>query len=405
MSRATYGQGSGVEPHAQDASYRTYTYQDAIDRTSDFVTSGGGNGQNRIIKQSVLEAYEELCNCHDWNYFYKLHRVSVYAAVTGTCAYTSSTRILTIDSGTWPTWATQGAVVRIDNVNYLVRDQASTTTLLLDEVQCPSEDIATGTSFSVFRLYYGLPSDFRAMSRPLDSQGDYWSYYVSPEEWARSQQYNTQTSTPWCWTVMGDPHETGRMCVAVSPGYDTDRTIDMMIQKSPRPLIYDGNQSFCRTGTVSVSTATVTGSSTAFESNMAGAVLRIARSGSTTCPDGAGGNNPYERQAYISQDGSITSTGATIEGSWSGVSARKYTISDPIDLSPQMINAFFRGCEYKISTKLNLKTMAQAERLYLMALATAKSADSPARVTRSCWDNAGAVHSKHRPSTRITDDF
>lgn len=405
MARSDYGLGSGTEHNAQDATFRTYTYQDAIDRTTDFVTSGGGNGQNRIVKQSVLEAYEELCECHDWNYFYKLHRIPVYAAVTGTCSYTASTRTFTIDSGSWPTWATSGAVVRIANVNYLINDQTASTTLLADSVQCPAANITTGTSFSVFRLYYSLPSDFRSMTRPLDSSGDNWSDYVPPELWSNSQLYTTTSgSTPWCWTVMNHPFETGRMCVAVSPGYDTDRSIEMMIQRYPRPLIYDGIQSFCRVGTVAVSTADVTGTSTTFESNMAGAVLRIARSGATTCPDGQGGNNPYERQAYIAQT-TITSTGATIEGSWSGVTGRKYTISDPIDMSPAMIVAFFRGCEYKIAQKLTLKNVQQAEVSYLKALAIAKSADSPARVMRSCWDFGLGGRSKFHRNTPITDNF
>ncbi len=101
MTRSSYGLDGGLEPNSQAAGFHTYTFQDAIDRAEDFVTSGGGNGQNRILKQSVLEAYDELCQAKDWQYFHRLYRVQVYAAVTGTCAYASSTRhsLLTLDHG------------------------------------------------------------------------------------------------------------------------------------------------------------------------------------------------------------------------------------------------------------------------------------------------------------------
>lgn len=136
---------------------------------------------------------------------------------------------------------------------------------------------------------------------------------------------------------------------------------------------------------------------------MAGAILRVARASATTVPDGQGGNNPFERQAYISQDVSITSTTCGIEGSWS-VTGRKYTISDPLDLSPPMMIAFFRGCEYKLAQKLQLKNKESAKQDYFMALADAKSADMPARVSRSCWDSDARL-SIHDRAVDGADDF
>ncbi len=403
MTRSSYGLDGGLEPNSQAAGFHTYTFQDAIDRAEDFVTSGGGNGQNRILKQSVLEAYDELCQAKDWQYFHRLYRVQVYAAVTGTCAYASSTRTFTIDSGSWPAWATAGATIRIDSINYLIRERTSSTALLADENQCPQADITTGESFSIFRNYYRLPVDFMAMSEPLDEQEFNVADYVSPSTWAWSQRYESQQSSPWIWTIMPDPFEHGRMTIAVTPGYDSDRSIEFMMRRRPRPLIYDGKATFCRAGTVSCTTSTITGTGTSFEPNMAGCVIRIARSGATTNPDGQGGNNPYERQAYISQDVSITDTSCGVEADWS-VSSRKYTISDPLDLSPSMMTAFFRGCEFKVATKLSLKTLPLAEKNYYMALKSARENDSPISISRSCWDRP-AIQTIHDRSQTETDDF
>lgn len=403
MARSSYGLDGGLEPNSQAAGFHTYTFQDAIDRTEDFVTSGGGNGQNRILKQSVLEAYDELCQAKDWQYFNRLYRVQVYAAVTGTCSYTSSNRTFTIDSGTWPTWATAGATIRINSINHLIRERTSGTNLLADENQCPQDDIASGESFEILRNYYRLPVDFMAMSEPLDENEFCIANYVSPQVWAWAQRYESQQSSPWQWTIMPDPFENGRMAIAVTPGYDTDRTIEFIMKRRPRPLIYDGKATFCRAGTVSCTTATITGSSTTFESNMAGCVMRIARASATTNPDGQGGNNPFERQAYISQDVSITDTSCGVEADWS-FSGRKYTISDPLDLSPAMMTAFFRGCELKVATKLSLKTLPQAQQNYMMALKIARENDSPIRIARSCWDRP-ALRAVHVRSQTETDDF
>lgn len=403
MTRDAYGLGSGRDPHSESAGYRIKTYQDAIERARDLIAGGSAQGDNRAVRQAVLDAYDDLIRAHDWQYFYQVHRLQVYAPVSGTCSYTSSTRLFTIDSGTWPEWATAGASIQVGDVVYLIRSQPSSTTLLADTVQCPADDIDTGTAFTVARQYYRLPNDFRALHRPLNEQGDgFWDNYVPVDVWGARQRYSLSSGDPVVWTVLGDPYETGRMALAVWPTFDTDRTIDFVMQRWPRPLIYDGFATFCRTGTVTTSSAAVTGTSTAFEANMAGAVLRIARSTAASPPDGQGGNNPFERQAFIDADATINSTSMTMTASWS-VSSRYYTISDPLDLSPAMLEAFWRCIDWKLGQRLKLKDRPVTERDYLLALDKAKADDQPNREPRSCYDNPYA--GRRVSAVQGADDF
>lgn len=360
------------------------TFQDAIDLLVDFTGSNQGSNISREIRKAVLEAYDDLVGRKDWRHFARPARLQAYAPETGTLAYDLATNTFTIDADTFPTWA-EGATLSIGEVRYRVASRPTSTTLTATSEQAPIADIATGTAFTIFKDILTLPDSFQAMSPPKGEGGSaFWTHYISPAAWHQLSRSADSTGEVVCWTVMPDPIYSGRQAVYLWPAPDDDLTIDYLGKFYPRRLFYSGYRPNDRVGTISVSGNTVTGTNTAFTAAMVGSILRISEDG-TNHPEGVGGLYPYEHQRYITAYSSATSI--TIGGTSPGtLTTRKYTVSDPIDVSRAMLNALWRGCERNISYKKGGASLASADQKYAEALQNAINDDEPARGPRSCWD-------------------
>lgn len=367
-----------------DNAQNIYTFQDAIDLLVDFTGSNQGSNISREMRKAVLEAYDELVGRKDWRHFQRPARLQTYAPETGTLAYSLSTNTFTIDSGTFPTWA-EGATLSIGEVRYRVASRPSTTTVTATSEQAPIADIATGTSFTIYKDILTLPDGFQAMSPPRGEGGSaFWTHYIAPADWHQLTRSADTTGEIVAWTVMPDPIYSGRQAVYLWPAPDDARTIDYLGKFYPRRLFYSGYRPSDRAGTISVSGNTVTGVGTSFTADMVGSILRISEDG-TNLPEGVGGLYPYQHQRYITAYSSATSI--TIGGTSPGtLTTRKYTVSDPLDLSRCMLNALWRGCERNISYKKGGASLASAEQKYAETLQNAINDDEPARGPRSCWD-------------------
>jgi hypothetical protein len=367
-----------------DTAQNIYTFQDAIDLLVDFTGSNQGANISRDMRKSVLEAYEEIVGKKDWRCFQRPDRLQTYAPETGTLAYDLATNTFTIDSGTFPSWA-EGATISIGEVRYRVASRPTTTTVTAVSTQAPIDDIATGTDFTIFKDILTLPDGFKAMSPPQGEGGSsFWTHYVTPEQWHRLSRTDDATGEVVVWTIMADPIYSGRQAVHLWPAPDADGTIDYLGRFYPRRLFYSGYRPNDRVGTISVSGTTVTGTNTAFTADHVGSVLRISEDG-TNHPEGVGGLYPYQYQRLIT--GYSSATSITVSGDSLGtLTGRKYTISDPINVSRGMLNAIWRGCERKVSYKKGAASQAAAEAAYTQALKDAMADDEPARGPRSCWD-------------------
>ena len=361
-----------------------YTFQDAIDLLVDFTGSNQGANISREMRKAVLEAYDELASKKDWRHYVRPRRIETQLPETGTLAYSASTNLFTIDSGTFPTWA-EGATLLVGDVRYRVLTRNSSTTLTPTSEQAPVDDIATGTAFTIIQDVITLPENFKAMQAPKGEGGSaFWTCYVSPDQWLQQTRSSESTGQLVAWTVMADPIYLGRQAVHLWPAPDANRTIDYIGLYYPRHLRYSGYRPNDRVGTIAVSGTTVTGTGTAFSSAMIGSILRISEDG-TNYPEGVGGLYPYQYQRIITAVASTTSL--TIGGSSLTVSSgKKYTVSDPIDVARWMINALWRGCERRISHKKGSAATAMAEQDYSIALASAIDDDEPNRSVRSSWD-------------------
>ncbi len=369
-----------------DNAQNIYTFQDAIDLLVDFTGNNQGSNISREMRKAVLEAYDELVGQKDWRHFQRPSRLQTYEPETGTLSYDLATNTFTIDSGTFPSWA-EGATISIGVVRYRVASRPTTTTVTATSEQAPIADIATGTDFTIFKDILTLPDSFQAMSPPKGEGGSaFWTHYVTPEQWHYLSRMDGTTGEIVVWTVMPDPIYSGRQAVYLWPAPHESATLDYLGKFYPRRLFFSGYRPSDRVGTISVSGNTVTGTNTAFTAAMVGSILRISEDG-TNHPEGVGGLYPYQHQRLITAYSSAT--GLTVGGDSLGtLTTRKYTVSDPLNVSRGMLNALWRGCERKISYKKGTAAQAAAEAAYTQALRDAMADDEPARGPRSCWDQS-----------------
>lgn len=360
----------------------TTTVRDAVEQLNDLWGQSPNAAAQRKIYRAIEGAYRELADASQWSYLQTQARISTVAPYqTGTVAYTNSSRTLTLTGGAFPSWAAFG-LVRISNVIYRVVSMTDTTHLVLSTDLNPGADIASGTSYSLFRESYPLPSDFRAIGEIQRPQFLPDLVYLTAQRWQKQRQVLSQVGRPSAYSVFGDPWNPGGMALFFSPAPDIADTYDFVYLRRPRALAV--REEFVGTISISASGTTVTGVGTGFTSAMVGSIFR-ASANSTTIPSGFAGDNPAAIESRITAVASATSL--TIEdAATADLSAVKFMISDPLDFTDgPMLNAFYRCCEMHLamngpqSAELAGRTM----QAYQRALLLAKEADARSIAPRS----------------------
>lgn len=373
-----------------------YTYKDAVDNALDFLGADAQVQARQAARKAVSTALDQLCREHPWTYFYARGRLATVAPYsTGTLAYdhTGGTyeRQVTLTDGAFPSWATYGFIA-ISNVVYEVAERISSTIVTLTAHNNPGDDIASGTSYTLFRDSYPLPVDFLSCDRFLNASNAGYLHFSHPREWLERQRINITTAQPRMWTLTGDPNYAGLLCVRFYPAPDAAYQMDFLYQRRARPLVIEEE----KTGTVTVSngSATVSGTGTSFSQRHVGAVLRFGDTQNT--PTGLRGNYPYTYERVIMSVESTTSL--TVDAVLpEAIAAVKYSLSDPIDIeNGAMLAAFERGVEKEIAFSKRMKDRLDAAQHYQATLRLAMQADSRVSERRA----AGAYPSYR---TRLAD--
>jgi hypothetical protein len=353
-----------------------FTYNDCIEHLIQYQGGASSDADLGKLRTAVQMAYQDLCWNMEWQYYHRPLRIQLSAYyATGTIEYTSSTRTLTLTTGTWPTWAASGRVL-IAGIAYQVKSRASNSELILDETFCPQANIASGTAYRIYRSVYLLPKDFRKVHEFVGE--DTWtSTFTTPSEWLKRERFLQDTGTPWLWTIMQttDVYGYGRYGLFVSGYPDTAETFDCIYLRAPREIKYTGYESAARTGTVSAAaSASVTGSGTSFSSDMVGSVIRFTQS--TSVPGGIHTTNPFTEQHVISAYSSATAI--TIDEATSGTySAKNFLVTDVIDAPLAWRQALLRGCEFQLDSILpSSERLKRSYSGYREALIQARERDS-----------------------------
>jgi hypothetical protein len=309
------------------------TWHDAALQVLDTVGGQKSGGRNvRAAMIAVQEAIQHLSTERTWNYYLRPHRIVTSAQYdTGTISYDhvggSSPRIVTLDSGTWPSWSEYGTLL-IDSVPYEVDRRLSDTTLTLTESKNPELDVSAGKSYTLYRESYTLPAGFTSLFH-IDRVADWNGCYVSPQSFQNSRQSMEYVGQPRIFTIMADTKNPSRLAFWVYPGSQSSEKIDLLFKRRPTLLrVYDYS-----TGTVAVSAGarTVTGTSTIFTSKMADAVIRFGAAAEV--PGGADDiDDPYDHEAAVSSIDTTTQLTLKTDAELSSSSVA-YRLSDRIDVN------------------------------------------------------------------------
>lgn len=316
-----------------------FTYFDAVESLITASYGGPQDAEQKDIRSAILKAYDEVSTMRDWACYQVHGRVITDAPYsTGTVSFSASTNQLTLTGGTFPAWATYGHV-RIGTRVAIIAARNSGTVLTLDPEVTFTETF-TDQPYTLYRIHYPLPADFRNLDEP-SSEYNWWAgLYVNPDQAMKLERVWRSTGAPYHWTVVRINNE----WILKFVGYPIKvETVDFVYRKNPRPIRFSGHEANSRAGTIARTGTTVTLSgATTFVDAFDGAVLRI---GDTTNHPGAPESmNPYVSESLID---SVTSS-SVLETSASGTVAAgtKYIITDPIDIAPHMQAAMDAACQY-----------------------------------------------------------
>ena len=374
------------------------TAQDMIDYLTDFMGADPGVEMSRVAVRAILAALRELANAANWSYYYTHGRVftngqmSNPQTTTATIQYQVSSGTypyqVTLTGATWPSWAPYGTMRFVlptgsgagapsgSYTTYDVDRLISPTVLTLLPAQAPQVDVPAGTAFTLYRDTYTLPPDFVSMNEGFADVAWGNMEFVHPTVWLRQQRFfQSYSNTPRYFTIMGDPKVPNRLCLRIFPYPDSDRTVDMVYKRRPRPVTLT-NYSAGKASVDAVNTpSTITGTGTSWANTMVGSVIRLSGN-ATQLPTGLAGSNPavLERNVQLFQ----SATNLTVDDiAPQTLSQVAYTISDPIDVEDgAMLEAFFRCCEKHAAIHRKFKDRQDFNLLYSQALMKAREADS-----------------------------
>lgn len=338
-----------------------YTFSDAVEHLTHYAAGGGRAATDYRIRQAALLAYHDVVEGHQWFNKRKHGRIALSAPVsTGTITYTSSSRALVHSATAWATlasWAAYGRV-RIGDVVAAIDSVSGTTATLNSTLTFPA-DIAAGTSYQLYRNIYTLPSDFQRIDRVI-AEDDSELTRIDYGEWMRRERVGLDSNdTPRFYAVGPDPDLYGSLALYVWPQPSQAETLDFYYEAKARPIAITGWDAQDYAGTISISSAAVTGTSTAFRAEMVGAIMRLRND--STVPEGLASANRYHEQRVISAYGSAT--GVTLDSSPSlTYSGTKYRVTDPVDIVSEAWPAFLRNCEWQLDVMVGDNAKAQLSR-------------------------------------------
>lgn len=326
-----------------------WTYQDCIEHLLDSHDTDRTGKNQRDARRAVMTAYRELPQKHTWSYFQRQRLLQTVASYsTGTIAFDltggAHELMLTLTTGTWPSWAAMGRVI-IADVHYEVNRRISDSIITLNSNSAPAADVASGTTYTIYKNSYLLPNDFRRLLRLWDTTNNREIIQTNADrQHAIQQAWNDQPGDPWECTVRGTSDYYGAKVLILGPPPSTAITCDLYYDSLPQALTVDSYS----TGSVSVSSATVTLTGGAFPASCVGCIMRFSNTLSPpTGPYGnlKGSDNIFAEQGVIKSRTSATEV--VLEeaptGTYSGVG---YTVSSPIDLDQgAMFTAFLRMAE------------------------------------------------------------
>lgn len=343
-----------------------WTYQDALEHLADMVEATPGDHlMGRRARAAILTCYRDLPYRAPWTWFNRTVILSTVAPQTdGTAAYTAATRTVTLSGSTWPSDVTD-YILLIDGVQCRVASRTSSTVIVLAEATAPAADIASGTTYSLFKALYVLPEEWRNIQHIRELTSGYSLAVSLPVEAHDGSTYVFDTpGTPVTVTVLPRQNGLGQVGLTFTPPPDAVRRYSIKVDAQPRALQL---RQFSTAATVTSGQSSVTISSDdVLPERLVGCVARFSTDQNP--PTGNYGSNPYAIQRRIIERTSDTAfvVDVAIDDT---LSSAGLLISDPIDIEPgAMLTAFQRAIEYEFALLCSFEGLNRRKELMDMAL-------------------------------------
>lgn len=356
------------------------TFNDVVDSLLDAFGTERSDRNQRNAVRAILEAYRDLPNLREWNYFKARLPITTVAPVTsGTAEYdhtgnVDGERIVTFSTGTLPTDADL-YTLQLSNAHYEVENRVSATKLQLTERSNPGADVSA-TTYSLYKDCYALPLDFQSGGVVLDASSRCATLdYMAPSEHLQVTR-GYSAGQPYCYTYRSLPRRQGALGIYFGPIPSGVRNYELIYNRRPRPLTVLNYA----TGTASVasSAAAVTIAGGALVDGHAGCVIRFGTMSNAPLPLQGGltdGGATILERIIRSVDSTTTLTiDANADATFTTV---KYSISSPIDIAPgPMLTFFTRLCESRFARLEGREDRKEREATATDALRDAAAADN-----------------------------
>lgn len=334
------------------------------------------------MRRAVEEAYRELPQLNSWSYYRRDAVINTVASqTTGSIAYTHSTRTVTLTDATFPTDAAAYRII-ISGVHYEIESYTDSTHVVLPSTSNPGANVASGTSYTLYKSEYLLPATFRRLIGlwDVDQQRAIQIVDDASEQLLQMGCYGTP-ATPFAAAIRNTGETTGRLSLVFNPPPSRAVAYALRYEAVPRPFVLPEKYS---TGTVSISSgaAAVTGTGTTFPANVAGCVMRVSTS-TTQEPTGFYGalingedvDNPYSFQSIVQSYSSATSL-TLLDNADQAYSTVKYSLSDPLDIEDgAMFTAFLHLCAASYAQMMGYKDAGERQALAFRSVISAKEFD------------------------------
>lgn len=360
------------------------TVEDAVEHLLDIIGSDRSDRSLRQARRAIHETLRTIGQMHQWSYYDRRHKVTTAATYsTGTVTYDhtggANEKQLTLAGGTWPNEIEWYGVI-IGQQQYQVDVRVSDTVVTLATGSSPSADIAS-TTYTAYRSLYSLPDTFRRMSTTLvNLSRPRFLTPVGAEGGMSVMSGQYMPSEVTHFAITGGERQ-GRMSLELYPPPSYSETYDFIYEASPRVPTLNADRYTVGSATAN-GTTTITGNGSSWSGRMVGSIMRFSASG-TTPPSGlAYGMDskavPYDQQVTVVSVESTTSL--TVDSNVSARSGVGYSMSDPIDIDPLTMRAYFDALlEQNFARISRSKDIPVAAAMATQQLRIAKQGDNRVR--------------------------
>mgnify|MGYP001301381234 CR=1 FL=1 len=220
------------------------SYSSLLERVGNFafgIRSSYSADQTTDIEEAIKDGLHDVYTAYAWSFFRPVKRITTTAPyATGTITIASG--VVTLVTGTWPSWAAQG-VLEYDDEYYEVNTRDSNSQITLEDTSVTE---AVAHSYELSRMEYDLPTGFEAIvGDTLEYQPGQSDFYPAvqrkhDEELMRLQQDDPYTDRPIYFsvrTVEFDPTVGSRRVLALYP--PADATYVLKVPMKLRPTMID----------------------------------------------------------------------------------------------------------------------------------------------------------------------